>query len=132
MTTPSAIERLKAMHEAASRGPWELDDLHENDGHNFILCQEWNHNGESLEVASDLWFKDARLIVACRNLIGPMIEFLDASHNSSLPSTECIGSWISAASDDPKVCAEFKSAINKWFAAVEKLEQAIQKEVGAG
>jgi hypothetical protein len=33
---------------------------------------------------------------------------------------ERLGSWLSAALDDPNVCVEMKTAINTWFAAFEK------------
>lgn len=37
-----------------------------------------------------------------------------------LTTSDRLGSWMSAALDDPNVCAEMKADINAWFAALEK------------
>lgn len=43
-----------------------------------------------------------------------------------------IGKWLSAALDDPEVCAEMKLDIVNWFTAIETVEPAIEeKYVGA-
>lgn len=45
-----------------------------------------------------------------------------------LEDSDLIGKWLSAALDDPKVCAEMKEDIEDWFKAVERAELALGGE----
>lgn len=38
-------------------------------------------------------------------------------------TSDALGKWMSAALDDPSVCAEMKADINAWFAAAQPLPQ---------
>lgn len=44
---------------------------------------------------------------------------------------DALGKWMSAALDDPNVCAEMKSDINEWFEAIEnaKLAQKVLQQI---
>lgn len=42
-----------------------------------------------------------------------------------LEASDLIGPWLSAAMDDPKVCAAMKEDIGEWFATVEETELAL-------
>lgn len=41
------------------------------------------------------------------------------------PAEEALGGWLSAALDDPAVCAEMKRNINAWFAAIAARGEAV-------
>ena len=45
-----------------------------------------------------------------------------AEKRKHLVASEALGGWMSAALEDPKVCAEMKADINAWFAALEPME----------
>jgi hypothetical protein len=49
---------------------------------------------------------------------------LRAENERLRTACEKLGPWMSAALDDPQVCAEMKDAIKAWFSALEEAEKA--------
>lgn len=48
------------------------------------------------------------------------VRLLEAKIGRLRAANERLGRWMSAALDDPRVCAEMKADIHNWFAAWEK------------
>lgn len=48
-----------------------------------------------------------------------LVEVLDPMIQRSVMASVKLGAWLSAALDDPNVCAEMKADIREWFSAGE-------------
>lgn len=62
------------------------------------------------------------------------LEWHKPAHRAVMASVT-LGSWMSAALDDPKVCDAMKADIREWFSAGEPMEtlgQALEAERAAG
>ncbi len=60
-----------------------------------------------------------RLQAKCDRLTSRGIQGMRHEIGRLREAGEAIGSWLSAALDDPKVCDEMKRDIRRWFAALE-------------
>ena len=60
--------------------------------------------------------------VVTKDDIGAVPWVPEGSMTVLMAASEALGGWMSAALEDPKVCAEMKADINAWFAALEPME----------
>lgn len=56
---------------------------------------------------------------ACRHLADPESDLREL-----VEASDKLGSWMSAALDDPSVCDEMKQDINRWMSALAKFQGA--------
>jgi hypothetical protein len=73
---------------------------------------EFRHE-DHLAAAKAAAEADYRARIAAALDLGPVLALVEASGH--------LGGWMSAALDDPKVCAEMKADINRWFAALARI-----------
>jgi hypothetical protein len=104
----SAIAKLRAMLEAASPGPWEAGE-HYADGMLYAA------NGDPL---ADLLGIDARLIATMRNVMGEMLEALEAYgelDKLSVPDDQC------------DTMAEYRTKLADRSVVVDRIDTALRR-----
>ena len=99
---------------------WSADDILDliDNSISDSFEQDWSSMDGAKAVVGALEHNGLR-IVPTPEPAGELVERLDKIVRRSVMASVALGNWMSAALDDPKVCAAMKADIQEWFSAGE-------------